>query len=220
MKKQITLLLTLVGLGSAQSAVTYSADISIFADGVFANRIQLSAVISVSEIPNTGVSPFGATSFEIESIIYDGDFSQTFTGLDNPLFNLAIGDEFGEFLFNATLPLPEGILGTSESLFLDAGFLTQFTPPVPAPLTSFEATDFEVFFGDSASFGGEIIGGGSSILAVSDLPAFVDGTLNQPVFIDSSSGDLSNLTIVPEPSSFLLGAAALCFSMSRRRRAC
>ena len=220
MKKRITLLCTLASLGSTQAFVTYSADISVFADGDFANPIQLSTLISVSEVPDASVSPFGATSFEIESITFEGDFSQTFTALNNPLFNLSIGEEFGEFLFDATIPLPQGILGTTEDLFLNTGFLTLFDPPVPAPLTSFEATDFEVFFGDSAAFGGEITGGGSFILAVSDLPAFVDGTLGTPVFFDPSFGLFNNLTVVPEPSSLLLGVVAMGFSMSRRRRTC
>ena len=221
MKIQVALLLFLAGFTSLKAAITYSAEISIFPDaGSSGEKIELIALISVSEVASPNRPRSTATDFRVESVTYEGDFSQTFANLDNPFYYFSIVESFNAFDFESTLPLPDGILGSSETLVFSQGISNEYSPAVPAPFTSFEATDFEVFFQTSEDF--EVIGGGGGSIIFEEpaLEAFATNSSFDPNFEVPNFGQFESLTVVPEPSSTLLGVIALSFSMRRRRRPC
>ena len=216
MKIRTTEILTVLGGNIAHSAVIFSAQIDIFDSNPVGS---LDAIIEVSDTPivsMSGSTPI--TEFQITSVSFnDGIQEQSFVNLTEPSYVIAIAEPFPDsFNFQIVLPLPIGILGTTESLFLVSGFEPGFDQEMLARLDTIEVEDIPVFFGDSLTAEPQILGGGSEIAPVAALPAFNQGMLDDSDIL--GFGEIRNLAIIPEPSTALLVIFASVGVAGFRRR--
>ena len=202
-------LLAVATMGSADCAVTYSFEMEVFSGGDFSSSFELSGLIEISDTPL--VTSF-SYDFQVTAVLFQGaGFQQEFTGLDDPGFTLSILKPFPDnYIFEATIPLPQGVLGAGEPLFFHQGFEPLFSAEMLDEFETVEATDFAVFFD-----GADILGEGNMIAPISELDSFVDGYFNDSTI--AGGGSIQNLVAVPEPSTSLYWTMGFLAVLRRKR---
>jgi len=204
MKSTIISSVFIACLLSNASAIVYSMDLQL-------ESTLINAQIDIedpSDVTATGItSPLKRVSVQAPG------FDQTFNDLDVDSFFLRItdGGGFGEWDFEVSIPLPEGLFGTTGAIYFYEGFSAVLSEPSPDFLQSFDDGDFGLFWDDIQS-----VPGGISLAATvaSQDPGF--GPISGVQF---ATGFTTDLQQVPEPTApMLLVGSLFSFAFLRQRK--
>ena len=153
--------------------------------------------------------------FQLNSISFEGEgVNQTFSGLSDSDFHFSISNFYADaFVFGALFPLPDGVLGSTVPLFFYEGFVPDLDSAMVSEFDTIEATDFPILFDSSI-----ILSGGSEISPLSELQNFLDPTIGSSPYQIIGGGNISNIVLIPEPSSTVILFTGFFVLLFRRNR--